>query len=101
MATRATAEDAIDSGRLPPLALRLVLIGAAAKITFHVATATVWGFHRDEFYYLAGGRHLAWGYVDHPPLTPALYRLSELLFGDSQLGLHIVPALAGGGLVVL
>jgi hypothetical protein len=101
MASQAAGDSATDPSPLPPLAFRLVLMAAAAKIAFHVATATVWGLHRDEFYYLAGGRHLAWGYVDHPPHTPVLYRLSDLLFGDSQLGLHIVPALAGGGLVVL
>ena len=86
---------------LPPLAARLVAVIALAKVVFHLATATLWGFHRDEFYYLAGGRHLAWGYVDHPPLTPFLYRVGETLFGDSLFGLHVIPALAGGAIVVM
>src|SRR4051812_11172254 len=30
------------------------------------------GFFRDEFYYLACTRHLAWGYVDHPPFSVLL-----------------------------
>src|SRR4029077_21067986 len=86
---------------LPPLATRLVAVAAVLKVAFHLSTARVLGLHRDEFYYLAGGRHLAWGYVDHPPLTPFLYRVSETLLGDSQFALHVLPALAGGLLVVL
>lgn len=78
-----------------------MLAVASAKVAFHLVTATVWGFHRDEFYYLASGRRLAWGYVDHPPLTPLLYRAGETLFGTSELGLRVVPALIAGTLVVV
>ena len=88
-------------GSLPPLAGRLVAVIAAVKVAFHLATATLWGFHRDEFYYLAGGRHLDWGFVDHPPITPLLYRIGETLFGDSLFGLHVIPALFGGAFVVM
>src|SRR5205823_11695304 len=55
---------------------RSTWIVAAVVVAFHLATATIYGYHRDEFYYLASGRRLAWGYVDHPPLTPFLYRVS-------------------------
>ena len=51
----------------------------------HLATASFWGYHRDEFYYLACGRRLAWGYVDHPPLTPLLYRLADITVGSSPV----------------
>jgi 4-amino-4-deoxy-L-arabinose transferase-like glycosyltransferase len=61
----------------------------------------VWGLHRDEFYYLAGGRRLDWGYVDHPPITPLLYRTAETVFGASQVGLHAMPALLSGVLVIV
>ena len=104
VATAAPAESAstlTPPGDLPPLATRLVALAALAKVVFHLSTATVLGFHRDEFYYLAGGRHLSWGYVDHPPLTPFLDRVSETLLGDSQFALHVLPALVGGLLVVL
>lgn len=80
---------------------RAVFAIAGTKVAFFLAIANVWGIHRDEFYYLAGGRRLSWGYVDHPPLTPLLYRVGETLFGDSQLGLHVLPALLAGVLVVL
>ncbi len=74
---------------------------AAGVFVFHLASATVYGYHRDEFYYLAQGRRLAWGYVDNPPLTPFLYRLDSNLFGTSRLGLSVMPALLHAVLVVL
>jgi Dolichyl-phosphate-mannose-protein mannosyltransferase len=60
-----------------------------------------YGFHRDEFYYLASGQHLAWGYVDFPPVTPVLALLDHLVFGTSVIGLRLLPALAGGAIVIL
>ena len=80
---------------------RAVFGVAAVKVAFFVAIAGVWGLHRDEFYYLAGGRRLDWGYVDHPPVTPLLYRIAETLFGASQVGLHTMPALLSGVLVLV
>ncbi|MGZ4678152.1 MAG: glycosyltransferase family 39 protein [Acidimicrobiia bacterium] len=79
------------------------LVGVIAALTtaFHLATANIWGYHRDEFYYLACGRRLAWGFVDHPPLTPALYRLADATVGSSELGLRIAPAMLHGVSVVL
>jgi 4-amino-4-deoxy-L-arabinose transferase-like glycosyltransferase len=74
---------------------------AGAVTVFHLATAQIYGYHRDEPYYLASGRRLAWGYVDNPPLTPFLYRISDTLFGDSQFGLRIIPALLHAVVVML
>jgi hypothetical protein len=34
-----------------------------------MVTATRYGYFRDAFYYLACSEHLAWGYVDQPPLV--------------------------------
>ena len=90
-----------------PSSLRRTTVGrgvwliAAATAAFHLATATIYGYHRDEVYYLASGRRLAWGYVDHPPLTPLLYRVSADLFGTSRFDLRIVPAVLSAVIVVL
>ena len=80
---------------------RAVLVIAAIKTAFFLAIAGFWGIHRDEFYYLAGGRRLDWGYVDHPVITPLLYRIGDVVFGSSQRGLHTMPALLAGILVVV
>ena len=84
-----------------PAVARAVFAVAGVKVAFFMAIAGVWGIHRDEFYYLAGGRRLDWGYVDHPPVTPLLYRIGETLFGSSQVGLHTLPAVFAGVLVVI
>lgn len=60
-----------------------------------------WGYFGDEFYYIACGRHLAWGYVDHGPLVAVQARLSELLFGHSLAGLRLLSALGGASRVFL
>lgn len=74
---------------------------AAAVLALHMATNGLYGFNRDELYYLDSARHLAWGFVDYPPLTPAIARLSELLFGTSVWGLRLWPSLAGSVMIVL
>src|SRR6476469_925109 len=74
---------------------------AAATTALHLATANMWGYHRDESYYLACGRRLAWGFVDHPPVTPWLYRVADLTVGSSKLGLRMTPALLHGATVLL
>ena len=55
-----------------------------------------YGFFRDELYFLVCGHHLAWGYVDQPPLVAVQARLAETLFGLSPTGIRIFSFLAGG-----
>ncbi|MGH7776720.1 MAG: ArnT family glycosyltransferase [Candidatus Dormibacterales bacterium] len=74
---------------------------AAAKVAVHLATNGAYGFHRDALYYLASARHLALGYVDYPPITPLLARLSLALFGASAWGLRLWPTLAGTATLLL
>ena len=87
-------------------ALRLAMIFAAAKFLLQFAL-TLWTLHlgysyfRDEFYYIACGRHLAWGYVDHGPIVALQARLGELLFGDSVFGIRVLSAAAGAVMVFL
>jgi hypothetical protein len=60
-----------------------------------------YGLFRDEFYYLACADHLAWGYVDHPPLSIAVLATVKALLGDSIPAVRLVPALLGALLVLL
>ena len=78
----------------------VILIGAAVKFAVHMINAPEYGFFGDEFYTIALSRHLAFGYVDLPPLVPALMALSRALLGESLFAYHIFPALAGAATLV-
>jgi hypothetical protein len=79
----------------------LVLYIVAAKLLLHLLTVNRYGIFRDEMYYLACSRHMAWGYVDHPPFTVWVAWLSRNVLGDSPLGVRLLPILAGAALVWL
>jgi hypothetical protein len=80
----------------------VVVLGlAVAKLLFHLLTANRYGIFRDELYYVACGEHLAWGYVDQPPLIALVAWISRHLFGDWLVGLRLIPALAGAATVWL
>ena len=50
---------------------------------------------------MASTRHLAWGYVDHPPLSIALLALVRSLVGESLAAIRVVAALLGAVTVFL
>ncbi len=75
------------------------MIGAAF-VAVELAVSSRYGFMQDELYFLVAGHHLAFGYVDQPPLAPLLTRITDLI-GVSPTAIRIVPALAGGAVVVL
>jgi hypothetical protein len=79
----------------------IVLFLTIANFLLHLYFNNRYGYFRDEFNYMACGDHLAWGYVDHPPLIPFLIKLSRLLLGDSLRSIRIVPALATSAAVIL
>ncbi len=85
----------------PELAVAPLLVVVAVKVVVNLAVASRYGWHRDELYYADTGRHLSFGYVDFPPITPWLARVSSVLFGQSLVGLRSLAVAAGAGTVVL
>jgi len=65
----------------------------------HLVVATRYGWHRDEFYYVATGRRLAWGYPDQPPLTPLVARFAAA-FGHGVLPLRIIVVGVQAGVIM-
>src|SRR5690349_12456482 len=45
---------------------------ALIKFLVHLVTSGNYGFFRDELYYIDAGKHLAFGYVEFPPLIALL-----------------------------
>jgi 4-amino-4-deoxy-L-arabinose transferase-like glycosyltransferase len=78
----------------------LAWVIAAVFVAVELAVSGRYGFQQDELYFLVAGHHLAFGYVDQPPLAPLLTRITGIL-GVSPTAIRIIPALAGGALVVM
>jgi 4-amino-4-deoxy-L-arabinose transferase-like glycosyltransferase len=78
----------------------IVIAIALGKLLFHCYFNNRYGYFRDEFDYMACGDHLAWGYVDQPPLIPFLIRVCRAILGDSLRSIRFLPALASSLLVV-
>ena len=72
----------------------LLLALALAKVMIQFAGINHYGFFRDEFYYVACGEHLAWGYVDQPPLVALVAWFARHTLGDSMFAIRLLPVLA-------
>lgn len=70
-------------------------------MAFHVTTNGQYGFHRDELQSLDDARHLDWGFVVYPPVTPVIARLELLLFGPSLIDFRFFAAVAVSAIMVL
>ncbi|MGE5359024.1 MAG: glycosyltransferase family 39 protein, partial [Bacteroidales bacterium] len=81
--------------------LRVPLAFAGIKLALQALAITNYGYFRDELYYIACSKHLAWGYVDHPPFSVAVLAGVRALLGDSLVALRLLPALSGAATVVL
>ncbi len=74
---------------------------AFGYFALHLATSTRYGYFRDALYYLACSEHLAFGYVDLPPLIALLGWFTRNTLGTSLPALLFWPALAGASRIVL
>src|SRR5215211_1430725 len=74
---------------------------AASTTVLLVAFASGYGYHRDELYFLAAGKHLAWAYADQGPLTPLIARAMDEIARDSLTALRLPSALASGATVLI
>ena len=78
---------------------RTRLAVSAALFLILAGTAAVDAFFRDEFYYLACSHRLAWGYVDHPPLSIAILWIVRHVAGDSLMALRLAAAAAAAATI--
>ncbi len=97
---RATVIDAASVPQLRMPSGRVWLV-VAVFVAVELAASGRYGFHRDELYFLAAGRRLAFGYVDQGPLAPLLAHLASVLLGSTPTAIRILPALAGAATIVV
>ncbi|HXQ26230.1 MAG TPA: glycosyltransferase family 39 protein [Candidatus Acidoferrales bacterium] len=74
---------------------------AVAKLLLQFAGIRHYGFFRDELYYMACGEHLAWGYVDQPPLIAGVAWLVRRVLGSSLVSIRLLPVLVGAAVIFL
>jgi dolichyl-phosphate-mannose-protein mannosyltransferase len=73
-----------------------VLCIAGIELAAQLLTAFRYGIFRDELYFIDCSKHLAWGYVDQPPLIALIGWIEMHVSGASLLSLRFLPAVAGG-----
>jgi len=84
---------------MKPARLLYLLAGIKLILPFFLQDPS-WGPHRDEFLYLAEARHMAWGYMEAPPLLSVFAWMTNLL-GGAMWAIKIWPSLAGALTYVL
>jgi 4-amino-4-deoxy-L-arabinose transferase-like glycosyltransferase len=74
--------------RLPSVLVAGLALLTAARVAFgaHLPLGD------DEAFYWEWSRHLAPGYLDHPPAIAWLLRASTAMLGNTRLAVHLVPA---------
>ena len=81
--------------------LRNPFLVAFTQLTIQVIFHNNYGYFRDELYYIACSKHLAFGYVDQPPLSIFILAVTRWIAGDSLQLIRLLPSLAGAGVVVI
>src|SRR5262249_20862763 len=79
----------------------LLILLALVSLSVHTATNGKYGFHRDELQTLDDARHMDWGFVAYPPITPLIGRLELVVFGTSLIGFRFFAAVAVSAAMVV
>src|ERR1700759_669226 len=80
---------------------RLLYFLALLKIIIpYLLQNSIYEPHRDEFLYLAEGHHLAWGFMEVPPMLSVFAWLIHIL-GDGMFWIKLVPSLFGAAVFIV
>ncbi len=79
----------------------ILLLSGLALFLLHMFTNHQYGFHQDEMVVVDNAYNLDWGYVEYPPITPFLTRISISIFGLSLVSARTFAALAQSIAMVL
>lgn len=86
-----------------PYAARAIAALSAISFALHVIVNRLspFGFQRDEFLYMAMGRHLRLWRMDFPPFIAIISQVERFVLGDSIVAVRFLPAVAAGLLVMM
>jgi 4-amino-4-deoxy-L-arabinose transferase-like glycosyltransferase len=93
----------LDRPSRPVLASRPIAALSALAFALHVAVNwfSPYGFQRDEFLYMAMGRHLQLWRMDFPPFIAILSQVERFVLGDSIVAIRFAGSITTGLLVLL
>ncbi len=97
----AEAHTPSRAATLPPIEHAILFSLSAAMMVLHIATNGRYGFHRDELQFLYDARHLDWGFVAYPPVTPFIEHVGLGLFGLSMIGLRMFSVIAQAAVIYI
>ena len=86
-----------NTGRLRKI---LILLGFLKIVIPYFLQNSFYEPHRDEFLYLAEGHHLAWGFMEVPPVLSVFAWLTHV-FGDGLFWIKLWPSLFGAGTLII
>ncbi len=87
--------------RLLASSLAIPALIAAGQFILQIVFHNQYGYFRDELYYIACSKHLAFGYVDQPPLSLVILAVSRWILGDSLQAIRFLPSVAGAAVVMI
>ena len=80
---------------------KLIIFLALLKIIIpYFLQSPIYEPHRDEFLYLAEGHHMAWGFMEVPPMLSIFAWLTNI-FGDSIFWIKLWPSLFGAATFIV
>ncbi len=94
-------EEEISARRVEPGDLIIPFSIALAQLAIQMLFNGNYGYFRDELDHIAGSKHLAFGYVDQPPLSIAILAVVRWTIGDSLHAIRFLPALAISATAIL
>jgi len=79
----------------------IILIFCVIKLALHLIADFNSGYQGDEFLHIETGRHLAWGYMEFPPVIGLLAFIQNLFHSSSVFVNHIFAHIASLLILVL
>src|ERR1700740_2498664 len=88
-----TRQRAIGTVGNAPRYQTIVAVSVGVLIVVRLIVASQVPLAFDEALYWRWSQHLAFGNLDHPPMTPLLIRAGTSIFGDTSLGVRVMIVL--------